>query len=243
MHYSPKHLKPAMQNTVRRRIVGVGASGVATIAAGIATSAPAHADSSVWDRVAACESGGNWSISTGNGFYGGLQFTHSTWIGYGGGAYASNANGASRSAQIAIAQRVLAGQGPGAWPVCSVHAGLTRSNGGASSGASAPAAVHHSAPAPVHHSAPAPVRHTVTHHYRKAANTPHVVHHAARVTHAPASVAASGRSITVRQGDWLSKLALKYNVEGGWHALWAANRATVSNPNLIFVGETLRLPR
>ena len=91
----------------------------------------AHA-SSGWNGVAACESSGNWSTNTGNGYYGGLQFSHSTWIAYGGGAYASNANGASRSAQISIAQRVLAGQGPGAWPVCGRSAGLTSSGGGGS---------------------------------------------------------------------------------------------------------------
>jgi LysM repeat protein len=230
MHYSPKHLKTAPQSMARRRIAGVGVSGVATIAAGIATSAPAHADSSVWDRVAACESGNRWNISTGNGFYGGLQFTHSTWIGYGGGAYASNANGASRTQQIAIAQRVLVGQGPGAWPVCSVRAGLTRSSGGASS---APA------PAPAKHVTKKAVvkKHTVTHH--KPANTHHV-----HATHAkPVHAAASGRTITVQRGDWLSKLAQKYHVKGGWQALWAVNKAKVSNPNLIFVGETLVLPR
>jgi resuscitation-promoting factor RpfA len=93
------------------------------------TIAPAAQASSVWDNVAACESGGNWAINTGNGFYGGLQFTSSTWLGYGGGSYAPRADLASRAAQITIAQRVLAGQGPGAWPVCSVRGGLNRSNG------------------------------------------------------------------------------------------------------------------
>ena len=71
-----------------------------------------------WDAIAACESGGNWSTNTGNGFSGGLQFTQGTWDAYGGGQYASTAAGASRSQQIAVAQRVLAGQGIGAWPVC-----------------------------------------------------------------------------------------------------------------------------
>ncbi|GMA20755.1 transglycosylase family protein [Arsenicicoccus piscis] len=104
---------------------------------GLATTTPANAAGSVWDSVAACESGGNWSINTGNGFYGGLQFTRSTWLGFGGGQYAPRADLASKSAQIAVAQRVLASQGPGAWPVCSRKAGLTRSNGGASSSASA----------------------------------------------------------------------------------------------------------
>jgi LysM repeat protein len=71
-----------------------------------------------WAAIAACESGGNWSTNTGNGFYGGLQFSEQTWLAYGGGQYASSANEASESQQIAVAQRVLAGQGIGAWPVC-----------------------------------------------------------------------------------------------------------------------------
>ena len=71
-----------------------------------------------WDAIAACESGGNWSTSTGNGYSGGLQFSQGTWNAYGGGQYSSTAAGASRSQQIAVAQRVLAGQGIGAWPVC-----------------------------------------------------------------------------------------------------------------------------
>jgi hypothetical protein len=79
--------------------------------------------SSIWDKIAACESGGNWAINTGNGFYGGLQFTESTWTAYGGTAYAARADLASRSAQIAVAQKVQASQGWGAWPVCSYQAG------------------------------------------------------------------------------------------------------------------------
>jgi LysM repeat protein len=71
-----------------------------------------------WAAIAACESGGNWSANTGNGFYGGLQFTQQTWLGYGGGQYAASANLASPAQQIAVAQRVLAAEGAGAWPVC-----------------------------------------------------------------------------------------------------------------------------
>jgi LysM repeat protein len=74
-----------------------------------------------WSAIAACESGGNWSADTGNGFYGGLQFTEGTWLGYGGGQYASSANLASAADQIAVAERVLAGQGIGAWPVCGAN--------------------------------------------------------------------------------------------------------------------------
>ena len=92
-----------------------------------ASSAPSYSGSSYsgggvnWDAIAACESGGNWSTSTGNGFSGGLQFSQGTWDAYGGGQYSSTAAGASRSEQIAVAQRVLAGQGIGAWPVCGAH--------------------------------------------------------------------------------------------------------------------------
>ena len=82
------------------------------------SAAPASSGGVNWAAIAACESGGNWSANTGNGFYGGLQFTEQTWLGYGGGQYAASANLASPAQQIAVAQRVLAGQGIGAWPVC-----------------------------------------------------------------------------------------------------------------------------
>jgi hypothetical protein len=71
-----------------------------------------------WDRVAGCESGGNWAINTGNGYQGGLQFSAGTWSGHGGGEYAPAAHLATKDEQIAIAERVLATQGRGAWPVC-----------------------------------------------------------------------------------------------------------------------------
>ncbi len=87
-------------------------------AAQVSSAAPASSGGANWSAIAACESGGNWSADTGNGFYGGLQFTEQTWLGYGGGQYASSANQATAAQQIAVAQRVLAGQGIGAWPVC-----------------------------------------------------------------------------------------------------------------------------
>jgi Transglycosylase-like domain/LysM domain len=83
-----------------------------------AAPAVASSDGVDWSAIAACESGGNWSTDTGNGFYGGLQFTQQTWDAYGGGQYASSANQATEAQQIAVAQQVLAGQGIGAWPVC-----------------------------------------------------------------------------------------------------------------------------
>jgi len=83
------------------------------------------ADVSIWDKVAKCESTNNWNINTGNGYYGGLQFTQSTWEAYGGLKYAARADLATKAEQIAVAEKVLASQGSGAWPVCSVQAGLT----------------------------------------------------------------------------------------------------------------------
>lgn len=77
-----------------------------------------------WGCVAKCESGGNWRINTGNGHYGGLQFSQRTWEGFGGAKYAPRADLASRKEQIAIARKVVASQGWGAWPHCSQRYGL-----------------------------------------------------------------------------------------------------------------------
>ncbi|MGO1228769.1 MAG: transglycosylase family protein, partial [Brachybacterium sp.] len=89
-----------------------------------APSAPSVSGGSVWDRLAQCESGGNWSINTGNGFSGGLQFTKSTWLAFGGGQYAPVAHQASREQQISIGKKVQAGQGWGAWPSCTSQLGI-----------------------------------------------------------------------------------------------------------------------
>ena len=108
-----------MQKKLVRTLTGaMFAGGVA--AAGVSHAAPAAnaAPASSWDQVAQCESGGNWQINTGNGYYGGLQFSAQTWSGYGGGEYAATADQATREQQIDIGERVLAGQGAGAWPNC-----------------------------------------------------------------------------------------------------------------------------
>lgn len=78
----------------------------------------------VWDRLASCESGGNWATNTGNGFYGGLQFDYGTWLSNGGGKYAPRADLASRTQQIAIASKVQASRGWGPWPACSASLAL-----------------------------------------------------------------------------------------------------------------------
>ncbi|WP_051705198.1 transglycosylase family protein [Streptomyces sp. NRRL S-455] len=110
-----------------RTTIGAVMAGTAGTVVSLLGGAPASAASqSTWDKVAKCESSGNWSVNTGNGYYGGLQFSQSTWEGFGGTRYAARADLATRAQQITVAERVLAVQGPGAWPVCGARAGLTR---------------------------------------------------------------------------------------------------------------------
>ena len=106
------------RSLLRLAVAGAVVVGAPLAIAGTANAAP----DSVWDKLAQCESGGNWSINTGNGYYGGLQFSASTWRAFGGSGSAASA---SRGAQIAVAERVLAAQGWGAWPSCSRKQGLT----------------------------------------------------------------------------------------------------------------------
>jgi len=225
MHYLAKHAAPK-RISVKQRVAGVGIAGAATVVGGIATAGSAKA-AGVWDRVAQCESGGNWHINTGNGYYGGLQFAASTWRGFGGTAYASRADLASKSEQIAVAQRVLATQGPGAWPVCSVRAGLTRANGGATSGALPRASRSDSS--------------SQTTKKVKKKKTYAVSANPKRTSIGVSS--GTGRKISVKRGDTLSKLAAKYDVNGGWQQLYRANRGTIDDPDLIYIGQVIRLPR
>ncbi|MGW6708497.1 transglycosylase family protein [Streptomyces sp. NPDC054956] len=110
-----------------RTLAGLVVAGIAAPAAVGLVAQPASAASvGTWDKVAQCESTGNWSINTGNGYYGGLQFSAGTWAEFGGRQYAPQANQATKAQQIAVAEKVLAGQGPGAWPSCGKLAGLQR---------------------------------------------------------------------------------------------------------------------
>ncbi|PMC76256.1 MULTISPECIES: resuscitation-promoting factor [unclassified Brachybacterium] len=115
----PREEQRPRQNTQSSRSSDRDSSGGNTGAA-----APAEPSGSVWDRLAQCESGGNWSINTGNGYYGGLQFNRGTWLAYGGGQYAPTANLATREQQIAIAKKTQAAQGWGAWPACTARLGI-----------------------------------------------------------------------------------------------------------------------
>jgi resuscitation-promoting factor RpfA len=107
------------------RIAVIASAAGTAVAAPLIGAAPASAASvSTWDKVARCESGGDWHINTGNGYFGGLQFSRSSWDSAGGGRYAPRADLATKDQQIATAQKLLARQGPGAWS-CASAGGLT----------------------------------------------------------------------------------------------------------------------
>ncbi|MGY4923164.1 transglycosylase family protein [Streptomyces sp. 900105755] len=205
-------------NRINRASLTVTAGGAGLALPLAAASSADAASGSTWDRVAACESSGDWGIDTGNGFYGGLQFTQSTWEAYGGTRYAPRADLATRDQQIAVAEKVLDGQGPGAWPVCSVRAGLTR--GGDTPGVHTESAATHPA---THHAAKSSVRDV-------------------QPQTTPQSRAGQAEMYTVVHGDTLSGIAEEHDVAGGWHRLYAANRTTVgSDPDLILPGQRLSL--
>jgi hypothetical protein len=151
--YYGRHRAPTTTGrVVRGAAVSVGAAATMVGVFANVDSASAAPSQHDWSGVAQCESSGNWQINTGNGFYGGLQFTQSTWDAYGGQAFASRADLASQSAQISVAERVLAGQGAGAWPVCGQYL----------SGGSTPSTSTETTPAPEPAPTEQPVVHTPT---------------------------------------------------------------------------------
>ncbi|MFJ4200133.1 transglycosylase family protein [Streptomyces sviceus] len=200
-------------NRINRASLTVTAGGVG-IAVPLIGAGTAHAaDVATWNKVAACESSSNWSINTGNGYYGGLQFTRSTWEAYGGTRYAARADLATRDQQIAVAEKVLDGQGPGAWPACSARAGLTR--GGST-----------------------PDVHPRT--GKTSAKTASVRDVQPQTT--PQSRAGTAEMYTVVRGDSLSGIADDQKVRRGWRGLYAANRKTIgADPDLILPGQRLKL--
>ncbi|MFE9845668.1 transglycosylase family protein [Streptomyces goshikiensis] len=227
-----------------RIVTLAGVAGVAVAAPLMAVGSASAATASEWDRVASCESGGNWSINTGNGYYGGLQFSSSTWASYGGTAYASTANKASKSQQIAIAEKVLKGQGKGAWPVCGKGLSGSSYNGGTEAAKpkpkpeakqqqkAAPKKETKRAEAPVTRSeraqAPAPVK-TAPKTEQKAAPA------------APKAPKTGNGSYEVKPGDTLGTIAEANGVQGGWEKLFELNNDVVSDADLIFPGQKLDL--
>ncbi|SFW61703.1 transglycosylase family protein [Amycolatopsis australiensis] len=209
MSYRGKHRK---MSAATRTVARVAIAGIAVGAPLAIAATPASATN--WDAIAQCESGGNWNTNTGNGYYGGLQFTQSTWKAYGG---TGSPQGASREQQIAVAERVLQGQGIGAWPVCGKKGG----------GSSAPKATHKTTTAPKK-STTAPKKDTAP----KQAAAP-----APAVTGVSSSNPAG--DYTVVAGDTLSKIAQKFNVQGGYQKLQELNAKYIPNADLILVGQKI----
>ncbi|WP_433889817.1 transglycosylase family protein [Streptomyces sp. CA-111067] len=220
-----------------------GVTGTAIAVPLVAATSASAASVSTWDAVAQCESGGDWSINTGNGYYGGLQFSQSSWDAAGGDQYASRADLATKDQQIATAEKLLAMQGPGAWS-CAGAGNLTSGgapadvntsgsgssdNGGSSSNSSSSSSsdnsssqqstqqpTQKSAPRHARHSAPAPVQ-----------------------TSAP--VKNGDGEYTVVTGDSLSGIAQAQHLSGGWEHLYDLNKDIVQDADLIYPGQHLHL--
>ncbi|MFE0651284.1 transglycosylase family protein [Streptomyces sp. NPDC059534] len=224
-----KHRRPSKATQVATL---VGVTGVAVAAPLMTAGTASAATVSEWDRVAQCESGGNWAINTGNGYYGGLQFSSSTWAAYGGTAYAPNAHQASKSQQITVAEKVLAGQGKGAWPSCGVGLSRTTYTGGAA----APAPERKvSQPTTRSEQRQVPKKVTTPQTPRKA-TTPKTV-----TTPAGVTVKKGNGEYQVKPGDTLGTIARAHGVQGGWAKLFELNKDVVDDADLIYVGQQLRL--
>ncbi|MFJ1671457.1 transglycosylase family protein [Streptomyces bottropensis] len=229
-----KHRRPTAIHRSARAIAVVGVTGAAAVAAPLmAAGSASAATASEWDAVAQCESGGNWSINTGNGYYGGLQFSASTWAGYGGTQYASTADQASKAQQIAIAEKVLAGQGKGAWPVCGT--GL--------SGASYDGAAASSGNTNSSGSSSQSTQESTQESTKKTEDT-----RSSRSSERATVKTPTGKKVKkgdgeykVVSGDTLSAIAAKENVKGGWEKLFELNKDIIDDADFIYPGQQLHL--
>jgi LysM repeat protein len=221
-----KHRRPSKATRVATL---AGVTGVAIAAPLMAAGNASAATASEWDTVAQCESGGNWSINTGNGYYGGLQFSASTWAAYGGTAYASTANQASKSQQISVAEKVLASQGKGAWPVCGTGlSGAAYSGGGSSSSSGSNSS-----------SKSTTERSTSNTTASRSAERPA----AKKTVSTPAGkkVKKGDGEYKVVKGDTLSSIAEKHKVKGGWQQLFKLNKSIIDDADFIYPGQQLHL--
>ncbi|MEV5549762.1 transglycosylase family protein [Streptomyces sp. NPDC052309] len=232
-------------NRINRASLTVTASGAGMALPLIGTGTAQAADVDTWEKVAACESSNDWDINTGNGYYGGLQFTQSTWEAFGGTRYAPRADLATRDQQIAVAEKVLDGQGPGAWPVCSGRAGLTRGGdapdirpaGDAGRETGPQRAAGKSATTTGKSAATGGKSATDGKSAGRSASAEDV-----RPQTTPQSRAGKARMYTVVTGDTLSGIADAQQVRGGWQRLYTANRAEIgADPDLILPGQRLAL--
>ncbi|WP_344291217.1 transglycosylase family protein [Streptomyces synnematoformans] len=196
----------------------VGATGTAiglpVLGAQNASAAPID----TWERVAACESGGNWATNTGNGYFGGVQFSQSSWEAAGGRGYAPRADLATKEQQIAVAERLLAMQGPGAWPNCGPRAGLAA--GTPTTGQIVP-------PAPEEAPQEAP--------------QDTGARGAGEETQPESRTVFRGFYYEVREGDTLDDIARRHGVDS-WQQLYEENKSVVgADPDLIRPGQKLKV--
>ncbi|MEV7243241.1 transglycosylase family protein [Streptomyces sp. NPDC093248] len=222
-----KHRRPSKAT---RAIALAGVTGAAVAAPLMAAGNASAATTSEWDAVAQCESGGNWSINTGNGYYGGLQFSASTWAAYGGTQYAGQANQASKAQQIAVAEKVLAAQGKGAWPVCGTGLSSTPNNGSAPSGSS------QSTP-----SGSTASRSTDQQAASRSSERPAAAAKKTVTTPTGKKVKKGDGEYKVVKGDTLGTIAAKHKVDGGWQQLFKLNKDIVQDADLIYPGQQLHL--
>ncbi|WP_053848206.1 transglycosylase family protein [Streptomyces sp. NRRL B-24085] len=221
-----KHRRPSKAT---RAAALAGVTGVAIAAPLMAAGNASAATASEWDAVAQCESGGNWSINTGNGYYGGLQFSASTWAAYGGTQYAAQANQASKAQQIAVAEKVLASQGKGAWPVCGTGLSSAAYNGGSSSSSSSSS----------NSNSGTSTRSTDEQSASRSSERP-----AAKktvTTPTGKKVKKGDGEYKVVKGDTLSSIAEKHKVKGGWQKLFKLNKDIIDDADFIFPGQQLHL--
>ncbi|MFF4343895.1 transglycosylase family protein [Kitasatospora sp. NPDC001540] len=234
---------PISAKRARRLIATTGVVGIGLSIPCLTTGTASAATVATWDKVAQCESSGNWSINTGNGFYGGLQFTSSTWAEFGGTAYASRADLATKDQQIAIAEKVLASQGPGAWPVCSIQAGLTKGGGApqvdtstSTSTQSQPKAQTQPQAQPQSDGSTGWSQHSWSQGKSQQAQTQ------AQPQAEQGTQQQAGGTYTVVAGDWLSAIAQSQHVDGGWQKLYDLNRSVLTEgPDVIYPGQQLSL--
>jgi resuscitation-promoting factor RpfA len=217
MAYQGKHRKPS---TTRRTVARVLVAGAA-VGVPLGFAAPAQADPSVnWDAIAECESGGNWGINTGNGYYGGLQFSQGTWEANGGSGNPANA---SKAEQIRVAENTLQSQGIGAWPVCGARGGSSGGSSNEYAGAQEEESSSYDEPA-----------------QQQAAPQQDQPEQQSYAPPKPVLAKSNPKGdYTIKAGDTLTKIAEQLKVQGGWQALFEKNKQFIGDPDLILAGQKI----
>jgi resuscitation-promoting factor RpfA len=234
-----RHRKPSVARTLALRGAAVGVvAGAAALGLGAGTASAAP--DSTWDSVAQCESSGNWSINTGNGYYGGLQFSQSTWNAFGGQEYASRADLATKEQQIAIAEKTLAGQGWGAWACAYAGGGEGPSQRSVSSSSSSNASSNEQSSSSSNQASRG--SRSTNNDQQQSSRNSRSSNDNDRSSSSVSSGSAADGSYTVASGDTLYKIAAANGVAGGWEAVYRANADIIPDPDLIFPGQVIRIP-